>query len=83
MRSYDREVFDPAIAQLRQDCAAQGHGSVDYESNGLGTHWTRCLRCGGRVEHWTEGNQTRDEPCQIRAPQDPTRSHLIDDPYRG
>jgi len=57
MRAYDEGVFFPALKQLRKDCAAHGHGSVNYDDNGFGTYWTTCIRCGGRVKQWTEGHE--------------------------
>jgi hypothetical protein len=54
MRNYDQDVFNPAMAQLREDCAAQGHGSANHESNGVGVYWTQCIRCGGQVKQWND-----------------------------
>jgi hypothetical protein len=53
-RPYDTEVYNPAMDQLRKDCAALGHGPVTIESNGVGTSWTRCRDCSGRVEQWSD-----------------------------
>ena len=61
MRDYDRTVYDPAMAALRAECAAAGHGELTYERNGLGWGWTQCCACGGRVEEWREG-PLEDEP---------------------
>lgn len=54
MREYDQTVYNPALAVLRAECAAAGHGQARIERNGLGWAWTQCTSCGGRVEQWSE-----------------------------
>jgi len=42
MEPYDREVYNPALALLREECAGEGHDPVSGKTG----MWSICGNCG-------------------------------------
>jgi hypothetical protein len=47
MESYDREVYDPAVKTLQEQCQ---HEPGSWNGNGLGWSWLVCKWCGITME---------------------------------
>jgi hypothetical protein len=58
MDEYDRNVYQPAMKELRGRCASIGHVRGNFHNNGLGWTWFYCNQCGDRME--IEGPSTQD-----------------------
>jgi hypothetical protein len=43
IQPYDKEVYNPAMQKLREDCAGEGHEAVPR----TGSVWRICGKCGG------------------------------------
>ncbi len=48
MEVYDRDVYYPAMKQLREECSKLGHSGGKFHNNGFGWTWFYCGSCGGR-----------------------------------
>jgi hypothetical protein len=48
IEDYDREIHNPQLQALREECGALGHGYGHFHDNGLGWSWNYCNNCGGR-----------------------------------
>ena len=46
MKSYDENVYYPAVKELIKECEKSGHVKGNYHDNGLGWHWYYCSQCG-------------------------------------
>ena len=46
MESYDKEVYYPALRELRARCAAETHTWEFTDLNVLGNPWYTCTKCG-------------------------------------
>lgn len=43
LKPYDREVYNPAMTKLREECAAEGHEAI----SGTQSMYKICGKCGG------------------------------------
>ena len=48
MRSFDEEVYYPAIKKIRSECPHEDDN--EWRDNGLGFFWTQCRWCGQRMQ---------------------------------
>jgi len=45
-----REAHKRMMLKGKHKCVKHGHVGGEFETNGLGVGWTRCLRCGERYD---------------------------------
>ncbi len=50
MEEYDKTVYRPALAALRERCGEQGHKPGHWHNNGLGCSFLYCAICGATME---------------------------------
>lgn len=49
------EKFSKEMAELKKDCAKEGHVRGMFWDNGLGYRWYYCCKCGGRMDEQRYG----------------------------
>jgi homoaconitase/3-isopropylmalate dehydratase large subunit len=60
MGEYDRTVYYPALKEIRERCAKEGHSGGKFHDNGFGWTWFYCGKCGGRYDIQGPDGQTAD-----------------------
>ncbi len=50
MEEYDRTVYRPAMAKMRDRCSERGHKPGHWHYNGLGGSFLICASCGAVME---------------------------------
>ena len=49
MKDYDRDLFQPTLAALRDQCGRHGHIAGSVHNNGFGGSLEECIHCGSRM----------------------------------